>query len=589
MIGRLGKDVSLWSSRGAAMRACFTIACFGLALLMMAPGARADDLKAACAALQGRVLSFGDDSARLTSADYRPDGTGVTTAAPGAPPSTINLPAHCDVIGVMHERQGRFGQIYAIHFHMRLPAKWNGRFLFQGGGGSDGVVGDALGPVSSAGPVAAALGYAVVSQDSGHDNATNNDPAHNGVLAFGFDPKAREDYGHTSLKATADAAKALIKAYYGKAPRYSYFVGCSKGGQEGMTFAQLYPYEFNGIMASAPGFALPKAALAEAWDTQAIASVVAQDGHQVGVFDLNRAFSASDLDLVRTAILAACDGDDGLVDGMVNDFAHCTDSKVLPKLNAHLCDGAKVEGCLSTAQIAALTRIVGGPRTSDGRSLYAGWFWPSGIAGEAWRTWKMGSSDGHVPALNVVLGAGSLAAVFTTPPTALTDPQSMLNFQLGFNFDRDAGRIYTISDPFTHSAWADIASRSTDLSAFRAHGGRLIVAHGESDPVFSLKDTLDWYDGVNARNGGQAANFVRVFPVPGMCHCMGGQATDRYDLFSSLVAWVEAGRAPDAIIATAGPATPWPGRTRPLCAWPEVARYTGGDSEKASSFACKAG
>lgn len=571
-------QAALGSRRIGLLGVCMMLA----AGLAMRPGqAHAESAAVQCAALQGRVLTFGQDSARITDSQFH---AVAANAGTGARPG---LPAHCEVHGVMHERKGRFGQAYAIRFHMRLPEAWNARMVFQGGGGSNGVVGDATAPVSADGPVAAAMGYAVISQDSGHDNSINSDPDHNGALGFGFDPEARSDYGHTSLKATADAAKAIVRAYYGRAPRYSYFVGCSKGGQEGMTFAQYYPDEFDGIIASAPGFSLPRAAVAEAWDVQAFAAL-AVDGGTVRADALHKTFSDADFALVRAAILDACDDGDGLKDGIVGDFMRCTDAKVLPQLHARQCADGKAEGCLSTAQIAALVRVVGGPRTSSGRPLYAAWAWPSGIAGNDWRMWKIGSADGRIPPLNVILGGASLASVFTTPPKALGDMQSILDYQMAFDFDRDADKIYAVAEPFTHSAWADVGSRSTDLSAFKARGGRLIVPHGESDPVFSIRDTLDWWTEVDAKNHGHAADFVRVFPVPGMCHCGGGQAADRYDMFTALVAWVEHGQAPDAVIATAGANSPWPGRQRPLCAYPEVARYTGGDFEKAGSFACKA-
>ncbi|WP_031236929.1 tannase/feruloyl esterase family alpha/beta hydrolase [Asticcacaulis sp. AC460] len=558
--------------------------------LASAPVAFAQDhgFATQCSALAGQTLSFNGDQARIVSADFRPDKAPFTYGT-FAGPATLNLPAHCDVSGIMHERNGRFGQAYAIRFHMRLPADWNQRMVFQGGGGSNGVVGDALGPLATSGPTAIELGYAVISQDSGHDNATNSDPARNGELAFGFDPQARSDYGHTSLKASADAAKALIRKTYGKAPRYSYFVGCSKGGQEGMTFAQYYPDVFDGIVASAPGFSLPRAAVAEAWDVDAFASLAADANGHVNLMDLPRTFSNADFALVHTAILKACDDRDGIADGMVLNFLACRDDDVVAQLGAVQCRDAKTAACLSGAQITGLRRVMAGPVSSSGRPLYAGWYWPSGIANDAWRMWKIGSEDGRIPALNVLLGGASLASVFTTPPTTLGDPQSRLDYMLAFDFDRDAGRIYAAADPFTHSAWASIASRSTDLSAFRARGGRLIVPHGDSDPVFSLKDTVDWFDEVNDRNNGKASDFVRVFSVPGMCHCGGGPATDQYDMFTALVAWVEKGRAPDSVVATAGGGTPWPGRQRPLCAYPQTAHYRGGDVEKADSFACQAG
>lgn len=548
----------------------FPIAILAFVAAVTTPQAYAAGSKPMCAALEGQTLTWTGDKARIVSAK-------PVAAASGQP-------AHCDVSGIMHEREGRFGQAYAIRFRMRLPENWNQRMLFQGGGGSNGVVGDALGNVS-AGPSALAQGYAVVAQDSGHDNATNSDPARNGALAFGFDPQSRADYGHTSLKASAEAAKALIRTAYGRGPRYSYFVGCSKGGQEGMAFAQRYPDVFDGIIASAPGFALPRAALAEAWDTQAFASVAGARG-SVKVADLARTFSAADFSLVRGVILDACDEDDGLKDGMVADIMGCTDQKVVARLETKVCGDAKNDACLTAAQVTALRRVMSGAKTSSGQALYSGWFWPASIHAPDWRMWKIGSADGRVPPLNVFLGATAQASAFTTPPTALGDPESMLDYQLGFDFDRDATKIYAVAEPFTRSAWQDVGMRSSNLKAFKARGGRLIVPHGESDPVFSLKDTLAWFDSVDSENSGHAADFVRVFPVPGMCHCGGGAATDRYDMFAALIDWVEHGKAPNAVVATAGPGTPWPNRSRPLCAYPQVARYTGGDIEKAESFKC---
>ncbi|HTN39686.1 MAG TPA: tannase/feruloyl esterase family alpha/beta hydrolase [Asticcacaulis sp.] len=554
----------------------------GLVLVSAARATETD--QASCQALAVKITGLA--GVRLTSTAFVPEGA----AAGGQPGPALSLPAHCDITGKINERTGVNGQAYAIRFHLRLPVNWNQRFLFQGGGGSNGDIGDALGMGAGATP-ALSQGYAVVSQDSGHDNATNSDPAHNGQVAFGFDPVARADYGHTSLKKVADTAREIIKVYYGRKPLYSYFIGCSKGGQEGMTFATLYPDEFDGILASAPGFSLPRAAVAEAWDVQSFGALAKMPGSdKVDFMALNRTYSDSDLSLVRKAILAGCDKDDGLADGIVGDYLACTDDKVLPQLQAIACADAKTDACLSADQIKALVASKTGPVNSAGRNLYAGWFWPSGIAGNDWRLWKIGSADGRIPALNVLLGGPSLASVFTTPPTVLgPNPQAIVDYQMAFDMDRDAGRIYAVSAPFTTSAWHDIGSRSPDLSAFRKRGGKLMVPHGDSDPVFSLKDTLAWYDEVNDLNGGKADAFVRVFPVPGMCHCGGGQATSQYDAFTVLVSWVEKHQAPQSLLAAASAGSPWPDRQRPICAYPLVARYNGaGDIEKASSFTCKA-
>ena len=231
---------------------------------------------------------------------------------------------------------------------------------------------------------------------------------------------------------------------------------------------------------------------------------------------------------------------------------------------------------------------MGGPHDAKGHALYSDWSWDPGIAEMGWRVWKIGAPGGAPPALNVVLGASSLASVFTVPPTALpANPQALFNWQLGFDLDRDADRIYATDAQFSHSAWEDNSARSADLDQLRARGGRLLVWHGVADPVFSVRDTIAWWQEVHDRYHGKESQFVRLFPVPGLNHCGGGPATGEFDALLTLVQWVEHGTAPEQIIARAGQATPWPGRERPLCAWPKFAHYRGkGSLEQADSFAC---
>jgi feruloyl esterase len=543
---------------------------------------------ARCAALATGGIAWPDTDTRVISAVWREAGAAPQPAAAGRPPQPpLALPAHCELIGSMHARTGVDGQPYAIRFHVRLPGRWNGKFFMQGGGGSNGELGDAIGKLGGGTEPALVQGYAVMSQDSGHDNAVNTVPARGGASAFGFDPRARADYGGTSLRPAVEAARAAVRRFYGKAPVKSYFVGCSKGGQEGMMLAQRYPDLFDGIVAGAPGFALPRAAVTEAWDTQALAAVVKANGQPLTPATLAASFSQADFALVGKAILAACDKDDGIVDGMIGAFTRCTSDKVLPAFAHVTCTGAKQDGCLSAAQVGALRRIHDGPRNTKGEPLYASFFWDAGWADMGWRIWKIGG--GPMPAINLAMGAPSLASVFTAPPTIVAGgPAAGLDYAMGFDFDRDAPKIYATGGAFVRSAWQDIGARSADLDAFRARAGRLIVPHGVSDPVFSLADTIDWYQAVDNRTGGQAAQFVRLFPVPGMTHCGGGPAADQYDAFAALVAWVEQGEAPAAIAARAGPGTPWPGRTRPLCAFPALARYDGkGDVASAASFRCE--
>ncbi len=539
---------------------------------------------ARCSRLSATMHSWPDSGTRIESAVWQPAGTKLETQF-----GAVSLPAHCEVTGVMHERVGVAEQHYAIRFKMRLPEAWNQRFFFQGGGGTDGDIGDALGSTAPGAPSALARGFAVVSQDAGHDNARNTDPARGGPVAFGLDPQARADYGGASLKPVADAAKALIRAYYGRAPERSYFYGCSKGGQEGMVFAQRHPEEFDGIVAASPGFSLPRAAVAEAWDTQAFASLI-DGGKQASAQQFAQVpstFSAAQFARVRTAVLAACDADDGAVDGITADWTACDWPRVHEKLRAQVCTSSP--DCLSEAQVAVIGRVYGGPKDSAGKSLYASWPLDGGIGSDGWRAWKIGPASGGFPGINVAMGGPALAAIFTTPPTTVSAQlPDAFRFALNFDFDRDTPKLYATNDEFQRSAWQDNSARSPDMSAFRARGAKMIVPQGVSDPVFSINDTAAWYREVDRANDGHAADFVRLFPVPGMAHCAGGPATDQFAAFDALVAWVEQGTPPERMIATAGAMSPWPGRTRPLCPYPKVARYDGkGDLEDAASFRCE--
>lgn len=544
---------------------------------------------------------------RLVSATWQPAGA----ASQSSPGVTVNaqLPEHCEVIGILHERRGMDGMPYAIRFHVRMPAKWNHRLFMQGGAGLNGVLGDAIGawPLGSGAP-ALTRGYAVISQDSGHDNevmtraiasrafqgdsraiAKYGGTAEVGdAVAFGRDPQARAEYAGSSLPLVAEAAKSLLHVYYGAQPDYSYFVGCSKGGQEGMYLAQRHPKVFNGIAALSPGLSLPRNALAQMWDIQQLATLAARDGKKLTPAQLAAVFTDADLALVSNAVLAACDADDGVTDGMVGNFPLCTSAKVLPELKKSTCAGPKSEKCLTADQLATLERIHGGARTAAGESVYAGYPWDAGWSTADWRTWRLGSADAQVPSRDLMLVAPMLAELFTTPPVAVSPgAESGLAYALSIDIDRYLPRLYATSPGFPRSAWDDISTRSADLGAFSAQGGKMVVPHGVSDAIFSIEDTLQWWREVDQRSGGRAAATVRVFPVPGMPHCGGGPAAADFDSLLTLERWVEHGEAPDHLIGRAGPDTPWPGRTRPLCAYPRMPRYKGhGDINVAASFDC---
>ncbi|HXP88990.1 MAG TPA: tannase/feruloyl esterase family alpha/beta hydrolase [Bryobacteraceae bacterium] len=565
-----------------------TVAIFCLSV----QAAWAQDWGQKCAALTG-AKSLPNPTTAITSARLNPPGT--------AQGNTPALPEHCEVLGQVNERTGVNNQRYAIKFHLRLPTNWNGRFFFEGGGGSNGNLGNAAGNLQGQQRSnALSLGYAVVSQDSGHDNRLNNDADRNGNVTFGFDPQARLDFGYNSYDQVTQASKALVQAYYGKAPEKSYFVGCSEGGREGMMMTQRFPAYFDGVLACAPGFKLPKAALyGHSWDAQAFAEVA----KTAGIYDrfgqplLNKTFTDEDLDLAAQAILGACDELDGLKDGIIDSFPACTSVVVAPRLAAMTCKGPKRTTCLSAAQVTALRKVFDGAKNAKGETLYADWAWDRGIGGktgeafnQGWRIWKIGAYDAPVnSAIITGLGSGAVSAVFTTPPTPVpSSGAGPVAYLLGIDLDKDAGKIYAESGTYTKSSWDFMMASSTDLSAYKNRGGKLLIVQGVSDPVFSVNDTIGWWNDVNKANNAKAADFVRVFAVPGMNHCAGGPATDQFDAFTALVNWVEKGSAPDQIVATAGPGSPWPGRTRLLCSYPAQARYKGsGSIDDAGNFSCR--
>jgi hypothetical protein len=304
----------------------------------------------------------------LTSLGALPNATTrITSATLNA--TTATLREHCEVLGRMNERTGVNSQNYSIKFHLRLPTEWNGRFFFEGGGGSNGNLGNALGNLQGQQRMnALGMGFAVVSTDSGHDNAVNNDPARNGTVTFGFDPQARRDFGYNSYDQVTQAAKAIIRAYYGKPPERSYFAGCSEGGREAMMMSQRFPEYFDGILACSPGFKLAKAALfGHSADVQALAEVAKASGiyDRFGQPLLNKTFTDEDLDLASQAILGACDALDGLADGIIDNFPACTLAVLTPKFVALACKGPKRNTCLFSAQIAALQKIFAGiPKVS---------------------------------------------------------------------------------------------------------------------------------------------------------------------------------------------------------------------------------
>jgi hypothetical protein len=262
-------------------------------------------------------------------------------------------------------------------------------------------------------------------------------------------------------------------------------------------------------------------------------------------------------------LLDDCDALDGLRDGMINNPAACHFTP-----SVLICGSAAATDCLPRAKVEALEAAFSGPRDSSGRPLYASFPYDTGMAQPGWRIWMLGF-DGAMPALNVALGAQALSLYFMTPQQPNRSP-----FALDADHaERDVAQTAAIND-----------ATSTFLTSFAGHGGKLLIYQGQSDPVFSADDIRAWY-GRLAQSDPAAATYARLFIAPGMTHCNGGMATDRFDTLAALQDWVENNVAPDAIVAT-GKALP--GVSRPLCAYPAYARYRDGDPSKAESFVCTA-
>lgn len=499
---------------------------------------------------------------------------------------------HCQVTGHMNRRTSPVdGQTYAIGFEMRLPRDWSGRFLYQGNGGTDGnvVTADGGASLGSGGLLRNGLqqGFAVISSDAGHTAAQNP--------LFGRDPQARLDYGYQAVGSLTPMAKALIRAAYGKGPERSYIGGTSNGGRHALVAASRFAAEYDGILANAPGIYLPRASVAnlshvKRWDSIATTRVVN------GLPDYESALPMPERRLIANAILARCDALDGAVDGLVQDTEACRTAFDIAR-DVPTCHGARDGTCLTATQKAVVAAVYAPVKRANGELFYAGFPFDPGIAHPGWGEWKFRNS------VRTARNPVSVGYIFSTPPSSdlamASEPSRTAAFALNFDLEQEAPKIFATDKLYTESGISFMSPpNATRLDALRARGGKILVVHGTSDPIFSIDDTAAWYRSLDAHHGGKASSFARFFPVPGMGHSRGGPATDQFDALTALVDWVEFGRAPDRIVAASrGPGNPggansdvpstWPNpRTRPLCPYPLVARYQSGDKELAASYAC---
>ena len=560
--------------------------------------------------------------------------TAVDTAAGGG------LPERCIVNGYVNKHVSPFDSCTyqnVFQIQLPLPANWNGRFMMQGGGGTEGSVPAATGTIGgTTGINEVANGYAIASQNGGHQNtdlaacAATNPNTFGNVYEFFLDPLGTLGYAYQSIEVTALDAKYLIDHFYGTDAVYSYWVGCSDGGRQGMVMSQKFPSFFDGIVAGDPTYQHEATTLSETYGVQAIQSVylsnpaltppgpvqVAQAAPAPPGPDLYPAFPTSDQSLFETALLQACDALDGVTDGVIDNVPACQAhfnpvtatyidyGGALGPANTQYslqCTGAKNATCLSPAQIQAAMKIHQGPRTSNGSVVLApeaapdpvsnvaqgyqydgGWMTPPGIP-----TRKIGSSGPNSLPGDFSLGVGRIGFSYLVPtcPTCVA-----LNFDFDTSTLTQGSNVYALA---TKSPYVS-ASTSLDIKHFVKYGHKIIWYHGASDPGPPILGTELYYQQMANQFGGfQAAqNFSRFYAIPNMGHCNGGATTDGFDFLTPLVNWVENGASPSSVTSkgTAFNAATYQAvgnyitdtfvnapttRSRPLCPLPQQARFVG--------------
>ncbi len=512
------------------------------------------DAEATCAAL----ADYAGWGVRIESAQVVAEGTAPAEDGSGqADPNRPLIPQHCLVQGVVNERTGVGGREFGIGFDLRMPLQWNGRFAFHGGAGMDGRLMPALGDIAdTVDPSALERGFAVISSDGGHRGPYTDS-------SFGLDQQARIDYAYNALEKTTLLGKELVARFYGREPEYSYMLGCSNGGRQGLVASQRLPLLFDGIVSGDASLGFSRIAVGEMWNVNVLSSIAPRDEQGRPIY--SEAFSDSDLGLVKGAVLNRCDALDGLEDGIIHDWQACDfDPGVLT------CEAGKTGSCLTGEQVNALRLLHEGPKTSDGEVIYGNFNYDTGIASGAWRGMRLGTSPtGEPNSADATLGRGQFSLYQLTPPDPDFDPTRPVDWDEMLHRVQYTGAMGDGDSPFLNT----FASR-----------GKMIVYNGLSDQGMSSAEFVKWYEELVKVNGEDVRDSVRLFLIPGMTHCLGGDATDRFDMLEAIQAWVEEDRAPDRIHATSRSIA---GISRPLCPHPQVARYTGSDPSSADSFTCQ--
>lgn len=478
------------------------------ACVAAAPQKKCEDLKATAFAKE-----FGPD-VKIESAQL------VEAAA--------NLPEHCDVRGVIWPE---------AKFAVKLPVNWNNRFQMVGNGGWAGTI--SLAAIDTA----LRLGYAATSTDTGHD--AQKEPGATFAYPGPNNPNAARkliDHGYLAVHETALLAKKMIRAYYGTDPQYSYWVGCSTGGRQGLMEAQRYPEDFDGYVVGAPVLNLTGLQTKSVYNYRFAGSGPGQ-------------IKPEQSQMLSKAFLEKCDALDGVKDGLVENPLKCgfDPAKDLQKCASTSSNVA----CFTDPQIESLKKVYDGVRDSMGRQLFPGM--PPGGDGAATNGFNLGETFLKFMAFH--------------PPAGPDWDYRTLNI------DTDPARMAATS--------MAVDATIPDLTAVKMRGGKILHYHGWSDPGVSPKMSIEYHEAAMKTMGAKETDeFYRLFLVPGMGHCQGGPGCGNVDWLTPVVQWVEKGIAPAVLIGAhveGGQTT----RTRPLCMYPKEARYKGsGSIDAAENFTC---
>jgi feruloyl esterase len=488
--------------------------------------------------------------AQLTQLDLgalRGASTEITSATPLAAKNNSQGPWDaCDVHGTIAPQ---------VQFELLLPTTtWQGDYLQDGCGGYCGVVVVNTAAAAGCAPLTGGA-FAVATDNEGHFGA--------GAFSasFGADPTLRASFGYQSEHQLAPAAKAIIAKFYGTAVHHSYFDGCSQGGHEGLTEAQRFPHDFNGVIAGSPASIMTELnVFYQGWMSQAN---TAPDGAPI--------LTIADLTPLHQAVVTACDAKDGTRDGLIADPLNCHfDPRGLR------CSATTTGFCLTSAQVDTVRKLYEGPRDANGDLLYPGWQLPGSEAN--WAAWIVPTSPG-TPTIDQGIAQETLRYMVNPGVDGAATFRDVRFTAAEFRrLTRANDGMYDAIDP--------------DLSAFRAAGGKLILWAGWADPAISPVGTVAYYQAVRRAMGGASATsaFARLFMLPGVAHCGGGDGPGTFDALTAITRWVTEGRAPAGLVTSTVNANGSTTATRPVFPYPMMAvDTTGGPVDQASSYTAQPG